>query len=158
MLRQLLADHPDLATLPLARHEGRTLLHVATDWPGHYPNIAATIAALVSAGADPDAHGLSEHAETPLHWAASSNDVKAIDALLDAGADINAPGAVIGDGTPMAEPTAFGQWKAARRLLARGASTTLCDTVALGLVTQVTHHMDAEHPTAEDITSSLWGA
>ena len=33
------------------RHE-RTLLHVATDWPGHFPRGAATVAALVAAGAD----------------------------------------------------------------------------------------------------------
>lgn len=28
----------------------RSLLHVATDWPGHYPNGAATVAVLVDAG------------------------------------------------------------------------------------------------------------
>lgn len=30
----------------------RSLLHVATDWPGHFPNVASTIATLVEAGAD----------------------------------------------------------------------------------------------------------
>src|SRR3954468_23440169 len=55
-LRQLLAVHPGLAARRLPDDGcGRTLLHVATDWPGHFPNVAATIATLVDAGADPNA-------------------------------------------------------------------------------------------------------
>ncbi|HTE60424.1 MAG TPA: hypothetical protein VK631_08725, partial [Solirubrobacteraceae bacterium] len=55
-LRRLLAEHPELAAARLGS-EGpggmtRTLLHVVTDWPGHFPNGAATVAALVEAGAD----------------------------------------------------------------------------------------------------------
>ena len=50
---------------------GRTLLHVATDWPGNFPNAAEAVAALVEAGADVDAQFEGGgHAETPLHWAA----------------------------------------------------------------------------------------
>ena len=79
----------------------RTLLHVATDWPGHFPNGAATIAALVEAGADVNARFTGPHTETPLHWAASSDDVAVLDALLDAGANIESPGAVIGGGTSL---------------------------------------------------------
>lgn len=157
-LQQLLAKHPDLPTTRLARHEGRTLLHVATDWPGHFPHAGAAIAALVAAGADPDAGSFGEHPETPLHWAASSDDIAAIDALLDAGADINAPGAVIAGGTPMADATAFGQWAAARRLLERGADTNLFEAAALGLVSEVRRHLEVNEPTAATITSSFWGA
>ena len=72
-----------------------------------------------------------------MHWAASSDDVEALDALLDAGADIEADGAVIGGGTPMADAVAFGQWKAARRLLERGARTNLWQAAALGLIDRV---------------------
>ena len=88
-LKRLLDENPGLAAARLG-DEGmsRALLHIATDWPGHFPNVAETIAALVEAGADVNARFRGPHAETPLHWAASSNDVEALDALLDAGADI----------------------------------------------------------------------
>src|SRR5262245_58962189 len=48
----------------------RTLLHVATDWPGNYPCVAGTISLLSAAGADVDARFVGSHQETPLHWAA----------------------------------------------------------------------------------------
>ena len=46
-LGQLLSDHPDLATARIGDPDGmsRTLLHAATDWPGHYPNNVATVQA-----------------------------------------------------------------------------------------------------------------
>ena len=115
-LKRLLAEHPALATTRLTSHRTcpgqRTLLHVATDGPGHFPNVAATVAALVDAGADVDARFVGAHSETPLHWAASSNDVAALDALLDAGADIEATGAIIAGGSPLADARGFGQWQA----------------------------------------------
>jgi ankyrin repeat protein len=50
----------------------RTLLHVVTDWPGHFVNGAAAVVVLVEAGADVNARFRGPHTETPLHWAASS--------------------------------------------------------------------------------------
>ncbi|MEP7048063.1 MAG: ankyrin repeat domain-containing protein, partial [Ilumatobacteraceae bacterium] len=100
-LRRLLHEHPGLVTKSFgsehdrARGMGRTLLHVATDWPGHFPRGVETVTALIDAGADVNSRFSGPHTETPLHWAASSDDVAAIDALLDAGADIEARGAVI---------------------------------------------------------------
>jgi hypothetical protein len=128
-LETLLARYPELATAALGTDQPcgdrpgmtRTLLHVATDWPGHFPNGAGTVRALVAADAEVNARFTGPHTETPLHWAASSDDVDVLDALLDAGADIEAPGAVIGGGTPISDATAFGQWDAVRRLLERGA-------------------------------------
>ncbi|WP_218019801.1 ankyrin repeat domain-containing protein [Rhodococcoides yunnanense] len=157
-LQQLLAGHPDLAAMRLPGRGSRTLLHIATDWPGHFPRVAESIALLIASGADPDSPFLGAHSETPLHWAASCDDVAAIDALLDAGADIEARGGVIGGGTPISDATAFGQWNAARRLLERGATTTLFDASCLGQVDAVEHALASEHPTPEDITSSFWGA
>jgi hypothetical protein len=157
-LRGLLNTDPDLARARLDQLGGRTLLHVATDWPGHFPQVASTIATLIAAGADPDAPAAGAHPETALHWAASSNDVAAIDALLDGGADLEAPGAVIAGGTAMADATAFGQWAAARRLLERGARTNFWEAATLGLLPAVRHVLDHASPTAEDVTHAFWGA
>jgi len=122
----------DIATLNLflsqnpaavhARIDGqRTLLHVATDWPGHFLNVRQTITALVHLGADLNAPFHGRHSETPLHWAASSDDTDALDALLDLGADIESPGSVMGGGAPLSDAAVFGCWRVARRLIERGA-------------------------------------
>ena len=156
LLEQLLRENPSLAT---ARIDGRTLLHVATDWPGHFPNSGATVAALIAHGADVNGAFVGRHSETPLHWAASTNDVSALDALLDNGAQIEAPGAVIGGGTPLADAVAFAQWQAARRLVERGARTTLWQAAALGLMTRVTEFFAREPaPARGEITNAFWSA
>jgi ankyrin repeat protein len=78
-LKDLLRENPGLAA---SRPDGiRTLLHVATDWPGHFPNGPAVVTALIESGADVNAPAQGPHAETPLHWAASSDDVAVLDAL-----------------------------------------------------------------------------
>ncbi|HEY4610177.1 MAG TPA: ankyrin repeat domain-containing protein [Ilumatobacteraceae bacterium] len=163
-LRRLLGEHPYLATVALGATDckngmTRSLLHVATDWPGHFPRGPETVNALVEAGADVNARFTGPHTETPLHWAASSDDVAVLDALLDAGADIEATGAVVAGGTPMADATAFGQWKAAQRLLERGASTNLWEASALGLLDRVeAFFVGDDLPPAGDVTGSFWGA
>jgi ankyrin repeat protein len=83
---------------------------------------------------------VGSHNETPLHWAASSNDVAVVDALIDAGADIEAAGGVIGGRSPLADACGFGQWDAAGRLVERGARTTLTDAATLGLMDRVEAH------------------
>jgi ankyrin repeat protein len=160
-LTALLREHPTLARARVGdpQHgESRTLLHLVTDWPGHVPDAGAKIRALVAAGADVDARFTGPHTETPLHWAASSDDVEALDALLDAGADIEADGAVIGGGTPMADAVAFGQWNAARRLLERGARTSLWQAAALGLVDRVQQQLAETSPGREELDNALWCA
>lgn len=161
-LKRLLAENPGLATARIGesgpRGMSRTLLHVATDWPGHFPNSAATVALLIEAGADVNARFSGPHAETPLHWAASSNDVDALDALIDGGADIEAPGAVIGGGTPLADARGFRQWEAAHRLIQRGARTTLQDAATLGLMDRLEGFFAAEPPAPDDVSRAFWGA
>jgi ankyrin repeat protein len=137
----------------------RTLLHAATDWPGHYPNNPQTVQLLIDAGAEVDARFSGPHTETPLHWAASSDDVAVIDVLLDAGADIEAPGAVIAGGTPLADATAFGQWNAARRLIERGARSNLFESATLGLLDRLDARFAQEpRPSPDEITGAFWGA
>ena len=163
-LRSLLETHDGLASVRLgdpAQPDGmtRTLMHVVADWPGHFPNGAATVAVLAELGADVNARFTGPNTETPLHWAASSDDVAVLDALLDAGADIEARGAVIGGGTPMADATAFGQWQAARRLLERGAHTTLWEAAALGLLDRVAGYFEHDPSlSTEDATTAFWAA
>jgi ankyrin repeat protein len=155
-LRQQLSQDPGLATARVVDDRGvrRTLLHIATDWPGHFPNCAQIVTMLIAAGADVNAAP-----ETPLHWAASSNDIAALDALLDGGADIEAPGAVITGGTPMSDAVVFAQWDAARRLLERGAKTTIWQAAALGLLERVKQHCASEPPPPpHEITNAFWNA
>ena len=155
-LARALGEEPRLVPGPLPGHGGRTLLHVATDWPGHRPHVAATVAVLVRAGADVDAPFVGAHPETPLHWAASSDDVEAVAALLDAGADIDAPGAVIGGGTPLNDATAFGQWGAARVLVERGAVVSAWDAAALGMTDRVAELLHGG--AADSLDALLWAA
>jgi hypothetical protein len=159
---RLLDDHPELATARVVsggdgRGE-RTLLHVFANYPGHRPRARDMVATLQAAGADVNAPYVGEsHSETALHWAASNDDVGLIDALLDAGADLEAPGAIIGGRTAIADATAFGQWQAADRLLARGARTNLFEAAALGLNDRLEAEL-ASSPDPGDVTAAFWGA
>ncbi|MCI0334037.1 MAG: ankyrin repeat domain-containing protein [Planctomycetes bacterium] len=167
-LKRLLDENPDLAAVRLVDDTNldrcttsSTLLLVATDWPGHFPKGAETVAILVAAGADVNARFAGPHTETPLHWAASSDDVAVLDALLDHGAEIDADGGIgkIGNGTPIADAIIFGQWKAALRLVERGAKTTLWQAAALGLMDRVEGYFTANaKPSFEEITSAFWCA
>jgi uncharacterized protein len=79
-----------------------------------------------------------------------------LDALLDHGANSEANGACIGGGTPLADAVAFGQWKAARRLIERGASTNLWQAAGLGLMERVKDQFaNAVPPTPEEITNAF---
>jgi hypothetical protein len=161
-LRGLLESHPGLATAGIA--DGcpggmtRSLLHIATDWPGNFPAVGATIATLISAGTDPNVRPpFGPHGETPLHWAASCDDVEALDALLDAGADLEADGAVIAGGTALADAVAFGQWRAARRLVERGAAVNLWQAAALGMVDRVRADLAAQPPpVGDEVSNAFW--
>jgi uncharacterized protein len=163
-LERLLDETPALGTARIIRRgrcgeQARSLLHIATDYPGHFPNAKDTVRVLIAAGADANARFAGSHGETPLHWAASSDDVDVLDALLDAGADPEADGSVIDGGTPLADAVAFGQWNAARHLLERGATANLWQAAALGQIARVQELVATPAPpTAEEITNALWCA
>jgi ankyrin repeat protein len=88
---------------------------------------------LIEAGADPDAPAAgSWHSETPLRWAASSDDVDVADALTDGGADMEAQGASIGGRDAIGRrgrarllargPAAGGAGRPGRQAVARGSA------------------------------------
>lgn len=164
-LKQILHEHPELATARIGDIDGveggmsRTLLHVATDWPGHFPNGAATVAILVAAGTEVNARFIGAHTETALHWAASNDDIEVLNALVAAGADIEADGGCIAGGTPLTDARAFAQWNAAHRLVQLGANTTLNDTAALGLLERTKHYFAADtHPSQIEVNTAFWSA
>jgi ankyrin repeat protein len=161
-LRKLLDETPGISRMRFidAKQVGRTLLHTATDWPGHFPNVGQTIGLLIEKGADPDAPIIgAKTQETPLHWAASSNDVDAIDALLDGGANIESAGAIFTNGTAMSDAVIFANWNAARRLLERGAKTTLTQSAGLGLLDRLATFFDQDSkPPSDEVTAALWHA
>jgi uncharacterized protein len=161
-LQALLGNNPGLANAVIVTRSPspaageRSLLHVATDWPGHFPRVTETIQALIGAGAKITGF-VGRHDETPLHWAASCDDVEALDALLDAGCDIEAPGSIIRGGSALQDAVAFGQWNVARRLVERGAKVTeIWQASAMGqmeLLQQMAYGAEKA-----DLTGALWTA
>lgn len=162
-LQILLARNPGLAVTRIEGNKGgsHTALHVATDWPGFFPNGPAVVRVLIAAGADPNAPVEGAwHEETPLHWAASSDDVEVADALITGGASVEATGASIAGGTPLDDAVAYGCWRVARLLVDRGAKVEkLWHAAALGLTAQVeTFFRGPSPPAAQDINDAFWQA
>jgi uncharacterized protein len=162
-LGSLLAEHRELAGARIrdAKEGTRTLLHVVTDWPGYFPRGPEVVRVLIDAGADPKAAVTgSWHAETPLHWAASSDDVEVAAALIDGGADIEASGASIAGGTPLDDAVGYGCWHVARLLAARGARVErLWHAAALGMTDRAEEVLGSEPPpTQGEIDHAFWQA
>jgi ankyrin repeat protein len=134
---------------------------VATDWPGYFRNGPGVVEALLAAGADPSAPlvgGINR--ETPLHWAASSDDVDVAAALIAGGADIEAPGASIAGGGLLDDAVGYGCWHVARLLVVRGARVdALWKAAALGLQARVTELCDGDpRPAQDEFNHAFWQA
>jgi ankyrin repeat protein len=157
VIRKLLDENPGLASSKLGGQAGsRTPLHIVTDWPGFFPNGPAVVRLLVDAGADPNAG--HPGGETPLHWAASSDDAEVASALIDAGADLEALDGSIG--TPLGNAVGYACWDVARLLVARGARVdVLWHAAALGMTTRL-EQLLAERPTLEpgELSQAFWHA
>ena len=113
VLAALVEAEPALAGSRLGVAGGRTPLHIVSDWPGYFPNGPAIVALLVEAGANPNVRSDDdEHGETPLHWAASSDDVDVALALIEGGADLETPTGLSGRRSTTRSATAAGTWLA----------------------------------------------
>jgi uncharacterized protein len=162
-LRRLQRENPGFAGARLVNRDGgsRTPLHIAADWPGFFPAGPAVVAMLIQAGADPDvALEGGRWPETPLHWAASSDDVEVARALLDGGARTEVAGASIAGGTAMDNAVGYGCWRVAYLLVERGARVTkLWQAAALGMMARVQEMLAAAPaPTPKDINDAFWQA
>jgi uncharacterized protein len=163
VLRRLLAERPELASVRMIGRKGpeggwRTPLHTAADWPGYFPAAPAAVALLLEAGADPNDDTGGDRPETPLHWAASTDDVEVAVTLIDGGADLETPGGSIG--TQLDNAIGYGCWHVARLLVARGAPVdALWHAAALGMLTRLDELLTATPaPTGEDLNEAFWQA
>lgn len=154
-LTSVLDQAPDVVTSRLGRLD-RTPLHVVTDWPGYFPNGPAVAQVLIDAGAIVDARGADGTGETPLHWAASSDDADVAAVLIDAGADIEAPGGSIG--TPLDNAIGYGCMNVARLLVSRGARVEkLWHAAALGQTSTLRSLLEAS-ASPELVNQAFWHA
>jgi hypothetical protein len=164
LVKRLLSGNPDLAR---ARFEARggtsTALHFVTDWPGYFPNGPDIVHLLIDAGADPNAlttGGGSKipgpGSETPLHYAASSDDVDVAAALIDRGADLETPDGSIG--TPLDNAIGYACWHVARLLVMRGARVDkVWHAAALGMLDRLDDLLVPDI-SPEQISQGFWHA
>ena len=161
-LRGLLTDRPPLAAARMIGRTGieggwRTPLHAAADWPGYLPWAPATVQVLLGYGADPNDGSGGERPETPLHWAASSDDLEVAAALIDGGADLETPGGSIG--TPLDNAIGYGCWHVARLLVARGARVDkLWHAAALGQLTRMRQLVADDELWGDAVSQAFWHA
>lgn len=162
-VREVVAREPDLASARLTGPRGgsETSLHVVSGWPGYYPNGPEIALLLIEAGADVDARTTGRDAadagETPLHWAASNDDVDVARVLIDCGADIEAPDGSIG--TPLENAIGYACLGVARLLVERGAKVEKLWTAgALGMLERLRDLVDAGTFGPEDISQGFWHA
>lgn len=154
---RLVAETPALARDPLGGpFKTRTALHVVCDWPGYFASGPEIVRLLIAAGADPNYRDPEPRSETPLHWAASSDDVDVAAALIDGGADIEVPNGSIG--TPLDNAIGYACWHVARLLVARRARVDkLWHAGALGILDRL-ETLLAANPTPQDISQGFWHA
>jgi uncharacterized protein len=94
--------------------------------------------------------------ETPLHYAASSDDADVAEALINGGADLEVPGGSIG--TPLDNAVGYGCWHVARLLVARGARVDkLWHAAALGLLPRL-EELVVAGPAADELNEAFWQA
>ncbi len=155
-VRRLIAASPQLVNSPLGGPlKTRSALHIVADWPGYFPNGPEIARMLLAAGADPNFRDPEPGSETPLHWAASSDDVDVASALIDGGADIEIPDGSIG--TPLDNAIGYACWNVARLLVARGVKIDkLWHAAALGLLSRLAELTEEEGPHSAELSKAFW--
>ena len=163
-IQGLLRNHPALASARIVGRGGGsgTALHMVTDWPGYFPNGPEIARLLIQAGADPNAlttsHGsqAGPGSETPLHYAASSDDVDVAEALIEGGADLETPDGSIG--TPLDNAIGYSCWHVARLLVSQGAQVDKAwHAAALGMLDRLAAILGVD-PGAEEVSKAFWHA
>jgi uncharacterized protein len=154
----LLEHHPGLADAAIVQSatKQRAPLHLVTDWPGYFPAGPAITQLLLDFGADPNVAMVGRFPETPLHSAASSDDLDVAVVLVDGGAAIDTPGGCIGGGPPLDNAVAFGCWNVARLLVERGADAQLWHAAALGMLARVEAILASDPPPQEQLNEAFW--
>jgi hypothetical protein len=165
LVGRLLSENPDLARARFGSSRGgtRTGLHFVADWPGYFPSGPDIVKLLIDAGADPNALTTGRDpetpgpgSETPLHWAASSDDVDVAVALIDGGADLETPGGSIG--TPLDNAVGYACWHVARLLVMRGARVEkIWHAAALGMLDRLDDLLVPETDPVQ-ISQGFWHA
>lgn len=156
-LTRVLEARADLVGGRVPGYGGRTLLHVVADWPGYTPRAPEVVRLLIERGANPNVRGDDDdHGESPLHWAASNDDVDVARALLDGGADMELPGGSIG--TPLDNAIGYGCWHVADLLAQRGARVEkLWHAAALGRL-DILEDLLGDAPEQDLISQAFWHA
>lgn len=153
-----------------SRESWKTPLHVVTDWPGFFDNAPEMAKLVIDSGGDPNVDNGGSMPETPLHYAASSDDVEVARILIDGGADIDRGGGSIG--TPLANAVGYGCWSVANLLVQRGARVdSLWEAAGLGLTDRLSQLIDkgklekgpdggvlGDAFTKEELDQALWHA
>ena len=148
-------DTPEFARGPLGgRSSPARLCTWWIDWPGYFPNGAQIVPLLIATGADPNFRDSEPGSETPLHWAASSDDVDVAAALIDGGATIEVLDGFIG--TPLDNAIGYGCWHVARLLVAR--VDKLWHAGGLGILDRLEELLDTASPTTEEVSQAFWHA
>lgn len=161
LLQRLVANRPELASARMLGRKGvsggwKTPLHAAADWPGYFPCAPAAVGVLLEAGADPNDDTGGDHPETPLHWAASNDDLEVAVALVDGGANLETPGGSIG--TPLDNAVGYACWNVARLLVARGATVARpWQAAALGMVEPLGQLL-GDDPDPAAVSQAFWHA
>lgn len=160
-LQRLVMARPELASARMIGRKGleggwRTPLHATAGWPGYYPNAPGAVGLLIRAGADPNDDTGGDRPETPLHWAASNDDLEVAVALIDGGANLETPGGSIG--TPLDNAVGYACWNVARHLVDGGATVERpWQAAALGMLNRL-EELLGDDPDPTVVSQAFWHA